>query len=335
MPRPNKPWLWAARGEWYVKIDKVRHRLGPDKDTAFRKFHDLMMQPPSTPVTRGGVLETAEAFMDWTQLHRAPRTYDFYKERIERFLKAIPNMQVAELRPYHAQQWLDSRKDWSDAYKAGVVTSVKRMFNWAVKQGYIDRNPLKGLEKPNPAPRHRTISPELFEEILSHVPNRNFHDIARFVWFTGCRPQEAVIVEPRHYEREYVRIVLPKNEAKGRKRTRVIYLPDEAVEIVERNLVNTPIFLNTKGRPWTAYAINCTFERVKRKMGVKFCMYALRHSFGNQSITRAGLSLEETALAMGYEDTAMIYKVYGHLVDSPDYMQRLVNKSARARNGGS
>ena len=335
MPRPNKPWFWAARGEWCVKINKVRHRLGPDKEEAFRRFHELMMERPSKPIRAGAILEIAEAFMDWTQLHRAPRTYDFYKERIERFLKAVPNMQVTEIKPYHAQQWLDSYKDWSDGYKAGVVTSLKRMFNWAVKQGYIDRNPLNGLEKPDAPPRDQLISPQLFEEILSHVPNHNFHDIARFVWFTGCRPEEAVIIEPRHYDAEHKRIVLPKNEAKGRKRARIIYLPDEALEIVQRNLNNTPIFLNTKGRPWTAYAINCTFERVKKKMGVRFCMYALRHSFGNQSITKAGLSLEETAIAMGHRDTTMIYKVYGHLVDSPDHMQKLVNKSARARNGDS
>lgn len=34
MARPHKIWFWKARGEWCVKIDNIRHRLGPDKDQA-------------------------------------------------------------------------------------------------------------------------------------------------------------------------------------------------------------------------------------------------------------------------------------------------------------
>jgi integrase len=213
------------------------------------------------------------------------------------------------------------------------------------------------------------------------------------VWFTGCRPEEAIIIEPRHYEKENKRVVLPPDEAKGRKRTRHIYLPDEAAEILERNLRNTPVFVNTLGRPWDRGAISSTFHRIQMTMGMqrmeedgtkvsekeikqvlpelsatrkrlgrvvrkskdelrneakrkvmkrkaaehapKFCTYALRHSFANQSIAKAGLSLEETAAALGHTSTRMVYDVYGHLVESPDHMQKLVNRSAKARNGGS
>ena len=56
MPRQNKPWYWKARGEWCVKINGVRHRLGPDEDKAIRKFHELQKPEASwSAETRPGL----------------------------------------------------------------------------------------------------------------------------------------------------------------------------------------------------------------------------------------------------------------------------------------
>jgi hypothetical protein len=46
MARRSKPWYREARGEWCVTIDKVHHRLGPDKKAAFERFHELMAGKP-------------------------------------------------------------------------------------------------------------------------------------------------------------------------------------------------------------------------------------------------------------------------------------------------
>jgi len=146
MPRPNKPWFWKARGEWFVKIGGVRHRLGADKDEAFRRFHGLLSKPPEI-VPSGSVAEITELFMDWTQANR-PKSYDWYRARIARFYALIKDLPVCQLRPYHVQRELD-KHGWSEAYKAGCVTAVKRIFNWAVEQGHIDRSPLHGLKKPH------------------------------------------------------------------------------------------------------------------------------------------------------------------------------------------
>ena len=48
MPRPQKIWYWKARKEWCVKIDGIRHRLGPDKKAAEDKFHALMLDRGNT-----------------------------------------------------------------------------------------------------------------------------------------------------------------------------------------------------------------------------------------------------------------------------------------------
>ena len=45
MARRARPWFWVQRGEWCVTIDGTRHCLGPDKDAAETKFHQLMADP--------------------------------------------------------------------------------------------------------------------------------------------------------------------------------------------------------------------------------------------------------------------------------------------------
>jgi len=268
MARRAKPWFRKQVGEWYVTIDGQQHRLGPDKAEAYRRFHELMTKPKTTIVT-GSVAEVIERFTDWTEVNR-PKSYDWYKKRIDRFYGIIAKLRVCDLRPFHIQEELD-KHNWSDAYKAGCVTAVKRVFNWALEQGYIDQSPLRGLKKPDPGRREQIISQEEFDQALGHVPNQNFKDIARFVWYTGSRPEEAVKLEPRHYEKKLCRIVFPMLDSEGKRRHRIIYLCDEAKEIVERNLGNSPtLFLNTKGRSWTAYSIACTWGRIEAKTGERY-----------------------------------------------------------------
>jgi len=327
MPRPNKPWFWKARQEWCVKINGVRHRLGSDKGEAIRQFHELLAKSPEA-IVPGTVAEVIEAFMDWVEANR-PKSYEWYKKRIDKFYALIRELSTTDLKPYHIQRELDRHK-WSDAFKAGCVTAIKRAFNWALDQGYLDKNPLRGLRKPDPGRREQVLSQRDFDGALACVPNQNFNDIASFIWFTGCRPEEAVKITVEMVDLRLSRVIIPRPEAKKKKRPRVIYLCDEAKKIVERNIGNSPtLFLNTKGKPWTANAICSTWGRIERKTGKRFCSYALRHSYITHQL-KTGANTVTLAHLVGHEDASMISKVYGHVELDPEYMRKHAS-----RNGGS
>lgn len=307
MARRPKPWYRKQCKEYYVTIRGTQHRLGPDKKEAYKRFHELMAKPERAIAT-GTVAELIEQFMDWTEVNR-PKSYEWYKKRIDKFYPIIAPLRISDIRPYHVQQELD-KHEWSDAFKAGCVTAVKRVFNWSVDQGYIEHTPLRGLKKPDPGHREQIISQEQFDTALSHVPNRNFHDIAEFIWYTGCRPEEAVKITPDMVDLALSRIIVPRPEAKKKKRPRLIYLCDEAKEIVERNVGNSPtLFLNTKGNQWTAYAIACTWGRIEKKTGQRYCSYTLRHSYITHKL-KTGTDTVTLAHLVGHEDTSMISKIY-------------------------
>ncbi len=76
MPLYPKPFHRANRGLWYVQIDGKQHNLGPDKDEAFRRYHQLMQAP--APVASTLVAGVIDGFLEWTKQHRAPRTFEWY-----------------------------------------------------------------------------------------------------------------------------------------------------------------------------------------------------------------------------------------------------------------
>ncbi|MBI1314989.1 hypothetical protein GC176_27165 [bacterium] len=101
MARRSKPWYWKARQSWFVTIDGTRHNLGPDKQRAWDRFHELMRQPENDRVASESVVALIDRFLDWTQKKRAPDTFEWYRYRLQRFAERYPDLQVSELRPFH------------------------------------------------------------------------------------------------------------------------------------------------------------------------------------------------------------------------------------------
>lgn len=92
MARLPKPWWRKDRRSWFVTIDGVRHNLGKDRTAAFQKFHELMAQPQRRVVMSESVASLIDAFLDWTQKHRAERTTNIYAE-VDLEMKARPAIQ--------------------------------------------------------------------------------------------------------------------------------------------------------------------------------------------------------------------------------------------------
>ncbi|MCY2962669.1 MAG: tyrosine-type recombinase/integrase [Planctomycetota bacterium] len=150
------------------------------------------------------------------------------------------------------------------------MTAVARLLNWAAKEDLIERNPLQNkFEKPPAGNREQLISPEEYQAILKHVTG-GFRDLIVTAWETGCRPQEVTRVEARHVELTGSRWIFPVKESKGKKRQRIVYLTDGALEITKRLMRENPegpLFRNRNGDPWTSYAVNCNFLRLQSTMG--------------------------------------------------------------------
>src|SRR5262249_22503163 len=139
----------------------------------------------------------------WCKTHKAPRTFDWYRDYLESFARTLPpDARPPDLKPFHVQHWLDGTQNWKTG-KRGAVTAVQPASNWAVRLGLIEATPVRGVEKPRAGRRDLVISQGEFERILSLTRDEEFRDVLTVSWETGCRPQEVLAVECRHFDVEH------------------------------------------------------------------------------------------------------------------------------------
>jgi integrase len=332
-----KPFFRAPRGVWYVQIDGKQVNLGPDKTAAFKTYHGLMQQrdekPAAVQPASGGalVIVIVDEFLDFCQKHRAPDTYIWYKDRLESFCKTIDaTLTAGQLRPHHVQKWVDNYPvPLKSGSRRNLIQSVKRALKWAEEQGYIDHSPIAHMRKPSCGHKEQVVTPEQYDALLARYKDQEFRDLLITTWETGCRPQESLRVEARHVDVAGSRWVFPASESKGKKIPRVVYLTPKALEISKRLMEKHPtgpLFRNTQGKPWTPGMTNCRFQTVRRKTGVKYSLYSLRHSFATHALMK-GVDCITVATLLGHADPSMLSKTYQHVSQSPSYMQQQLQRA--------
>ncbi len=272
-----KPFFKQARQLWYVEIDRKQHCLGPDKEAAFHLYHQLMQAKQKTPLGLASagvktplVAVLADAFLGWMKANRAEGTYGWYQRLLQRFCAKYPSLNVADLRPFHVQEWVDSHPHLSKSTRRNFIRSVKACVRWSLNQGYIDKHPLLGLSIPANEYREVTIPLSDYQRLLAAINDAAFRDLVVLTWETGCRPQESVRIEARHVDVARQRIVFPKAEAKGKRKPRIIYLTEVALEIVARCCEKHPmgpILRRKNGEPWSRDKASWMFGQLQRRMG--------------------------------------------------------------------
>lgn len=273
------------------------------------------------------VHDLCKKYLAWCATHRSPRSLEWYEGHINGFLQYINNttLLAIDLKPYNVIEWVDSRSTWGDTYKGGAIIAIKRVYNWANEMGYLETNPIAKLKKPTAKRREIYMKPDDYQQILGLIDATDpFRDFFIFVWSTGARPQEARAIEPRHVDLQNERIVFPKEESKGKRKSRVIYLHGEALEIIKRLMAEGReghLFLNNRGTPWTKYAVCNRFCRLSKILGKRMFCYAARHGYGTRKLIQGHDHLTVAAL-MGHTDGSMLAKIYSHLDKDIAHLKR-------------
>lgn len=319
---------WKTRKVYYTQIQGQRFYLGPDKHLAHQRFHELMSQPQKRAVPSDAVVALIDQFLEWVQKHRAGETYEWYQTRLQQFADRYPDLRVLELKKFHITQWIDSF-DVASGTKRNLARSIVRCLNWAEDEGLIDQNPIRRFRKPKGGKREIVILPEEFERILGAIKRQPFRDLVTFAWHTGARATECLTLEKSHVELANHRIVFPVEEEKMERAPRIIYLTEEAEDIVRRLMLRWPegkLFRNTDGNPWTTDSVNCCFNRVRLKIDKKYCLTNIRHSFCHR-LLKAGVDALTVSILMGHADPSMVAKVYGHLSHASDYLLQSLKRA--------
>ena len=340
-PKPKKS---ERTGQWNVP---------PSINDAFRRLYGK-----DRPLDGDAVASIFDDFLEWTQRERAGRTYEWHLKFCNDFAASVsPNgyqyglINVNELTTKDVNDWLASksfvdpkdkkaktrRKPWSAATRKCAITSLTRAFNWAKRNRGLKVSPIEGMEKPTVHRSIVVVPPGEFETLIAAIPTERmsrkdrtkkpfhdpFKDLAIVSYDCGCRPEEIRKIEARHLRPEIQAAVLPKEEAKGKKRARTIFFPtDRSWEIVCRlaaHHTEGPIFRNKHGRPWTASAWNIRLSLLKDAVGRKIKLTEFRKTWITGKIL-AGTDSHVVAKLSGHASTKMIDEHYSGIADNHQFL---------------
>lgn len=318
----RQPWFRDRDGWWYISYKfggKTKQaKLSKDREEAFRLWR--AMPDPKNPAW----VRTVRELFERRQKSMAAdgslsvSSVEWYARMLKKFLAAMPRIECEAIRPHHVTEFI-AEHSVSRQMQWGLITGLKATLNWGVKQGYIEKNWLKGMPRPRSRSRKHLIPDHVVERILANSDGA-FRTYLIALKTLGCRPGTVRALTARHLSADGRSWVFEPYEHKAGNRTesplviRLTPCMSTLTKILAHAHPEGPLFRNSHGQPWKRYSIKDRFVRLRKKLGLPkgTVAYCFRHMF----ITRAllnGVSIATVAQLVGHKDTSMIAKHYGHL----------------------
>lgn len=297
------------------------------------------------------VFELAERFFAFMQARNAPGTVAYYRRHIDRFLAHVGNVRAGELRKHHL---LTFARTWH------ALQSVQRLFSWAHADAeLIDRNPFKGIRRPRPGMRRRTLTAREMARLL-RAAAPEFRGVLVALRESICRPQEVRTLSWECIRWEGDQAGALQAIAAGcawfelweyKSRTqradpntpRLIFINARFGRLLLRLARRSPslagvIFRNVKGDAWTSNAIRLRMIRLCKRCkvqpdtrGEKVVAYTFRHTAATTA-TANGVQDRVLAELMGHTTTRTTAR-YQHLNRS--HLRNAVNRVNTRRTGNT
>jgi len=327
MPRYSHPWYRSCRNSWYVTLNGKKIALGVqgkgNKTEAYRVWRELLSQEkPATflPVQHTSLPDLISLFLLHLSTGIKPKTVSWYRQ----FLSQVPS-----LNPIQIDLFIKKKK-WSASTKRGFLVSVKALIKWAVKNHYLNHDPLSCLTPPPMSSRGEKalIRKEDHLKIIK-ATSGDFKILLQLLWDTGARPTEISLVTDKTFKPESG-VIIPEFHKMSRKgSSRVICLPQSSVLILNKQMLRYRqgyLLRNAKGFPFDKDAIVCKLRRLRIKTGVKnLTAYGYRHTFATNALA-SGVPESQVAALLGHSGTAMLERHYNHLLSKIDILREALKK---------
>ena len=334
----RKPYPRKARGKllgWYILHEDKQVWLGRFEKEAQENHARLLAGKPVIRPERAAALsssptvqELIDSFLD-ARRGGTESTYRWYKNHLNPFAEKFGTFKATILKPREVTDWINSHPTWGPNMRHLSGRCVIAVFRYAAENDLIHDTPMKRFKKERSVAREGAeLTPEEWSRLSEAMRGTDVEDAIRFMRLTGARPQEARLLEARHFQRG--QIVFPTAESKGKRQERIIRLPGEALVIVQRLVEKHPtgpLFRNQKGVAWTR---DCLARRC-RKLG-KQCNipqlvpYSFRITYATESVINKIDSLVLMKL-MGHTSTKMLEAVYAKHGQRQDFMLEQAEKA--------
>ena len=264
-------------------------------------------------------------------------TKKMYVEHIKK--SAIGNITIQQITKVEIQDYLDTLTKYSNSYIHKIWVLLKKVFEIAVKDEVIIKNPMNSVDKPKSVQEPEEVLALTLEEQVEFEKyikenNEPYKNIFLLSLKTGMRCGEvlALKLEDIDYENSiiHVRRTITRNELSQpiigiftkNKKPRDIPMSDEVRAILKEATsqmiinANHLLFTLPDGSVIRPSTINSVFKRICKKLGFnpKYSMHCLRHTFATRCI-EAGISMPVVQKLLGHKDIETTINIYTTIFD--------------------
>lgn len=258
----------------------------------------------------GGKLTLEEVFDDWYKRIEAKCTktvlngHNMAKIR----LGMLGNKPIKQIKPKHLQSWIDEI-DLKSSSKGRIKSTMSQVFNYAVHNDIIVRNPMESVtvENDNSGPVGKVFS----EEEINILWQLKDDETARWILiliYTGMRINELLkmTTDNIHLSERYM-IGGSKTDAG---KDRVIPIHEAIVPLLEAQIGRAKNLLrNSKGNPLTYLTAKRNFDILMDKLEFDHNPHDTRKT-GISLMHSAGIPIETVRIIVGHAGHDVTERVY-------------------------
>jgi integrase len=226
--------------------------------------------------------------------------------------------------------------------KAGVknrtinrdLTVLSHMFEWAIKRGYLETNPLARIERLKEVEWTGERPDETVIDNIFAKLNPRAIPVFAFLRETGCRRGEAISLKWVSVDIARATALFTHTKSGKNRQVPLTKAAIAALRAMPRHGETVFYHPDTLKR-WTGDSIAIPWERARKEAGSALRIHDLRHAFGIK-LAEAGCPMHYISEVMGHHSIDFTRKHYARF--SPESASRavlLVLEGQKAQQGGT
>ena len=318
------------------------------KTDAQKRLSELLVNLEKGICTPPGRLTVGEHLHNWlagyVKSNCSQRTLDGYQSIMETHL--IPILGHIQLKHLHPQTIQGYYGKACERLSSRTVHHHHRVLSqalkWAVKQGYLGRNPCELADAPSPGKRlMRTLTPPEVEVLLDAAKDSYYYPVIYTAVSSGLREAELLGLIWRSIDLDYLSISVSQVLYKRRgvcefkepktthSRRRVAMTPKLASflrayraereqlyrELGKELTLDDLVFTSVDLKPLNPSVLTHAFSRIAKQAGLNGTRFHdLRHTFASLMFLR-GAKPKVISEALGHSSVAFTMDVYSHIIE--------------------
>jgi len=316
------------------------------KSNAQRRLRELLTTidngtyaPPSHLTVTQLLKEWQAGYCKTNCCFRTQDTYDYIVRW--HLIPAFGHVKLESLQPRMIQTFYGKA---CETLSKRTVLHIHRILSqalkWAVRQGYIGRNPAEMVDPPVPTHRNMsTLSPEEVCLLLERAQGNAFYGVIYTAISTGLRRNEILGLRWRDVDLLMTSIsvsqiidktkdrLLFKEPKTQKSRRRISITPKLACFLREHQRKQEQVFMeqgkildlddlvfcHPDGRPFDPSTVTHSFGKIVRSLGLKVRFHDLRHSCASLML-REGVHPKIVSEMLGHSTIAITLDVYSHIM---------------------